>query len=312
MIWIWQQSYVVVLLYLVNTLVALQLPESPDLLQQPSATRANTTACNTGGSASCNNAQECHVPGTTTTLMLTETFNTISAYSMQTLLDAAQAQVQERLQAGNQPITPFPWNFKIRGLVLVAGFQGWDWKLLNNAIQGLRYCMFRKGIFEEVYVRSVVDPRALDPDAVRYLFLLKHTPTNSDITFPNNVVHRCYIPETHTRLLYDLERDIGAYNMQQILGLVSKELDSKITTQGGNQRVATPWVVQTNGLVLNATFEGWSWQVLKNTLRAIRICLFQKGFFREINVVDTTDPVALPGQRYLRLTRGESGSADTQ
>lgn len=268
--------------------------------------------CNAGGSASCNDAQQCHVPGTTTTLLLTETFNTISAYNMQTLLDAAQAQVQEQLKAGNQPITRFPWSFKIGGLVLVAGFQGWDWELLNNAIQGLRYCMFRKGIFEEVYVSSIVDPRALDPDVARYLFLLKHKPTNSDITLLDDVVHRCYIPETQTRLLYHFESGIGAYNMQQILGLVSKELDSKITTQGGNQRVVTPWVVQTNGLVLNATFEGWSWQVLKNTLGAIRICLFQKGFFREINVLDITDPVALPGQRYLRLTRGESGSAETQ
>lgn len=44
MIWIWQNFYVVVLLYLVNSLVALQLPEFPNLLQQPSATRANTTA----------------------------------------------------------------------------------------------------------------------------------------------------------------------------------------------------------------------------------------------------------------------------
>ncbi|KAI4257832.1 MAG: hypothetical protein LQ352_001482 [Teloschistes flavicans] len=260
--------------------------------------------CSAGDTASCDDLEECHVPDTSTTMILAEKFNKISAYGMQTILDNSQAQVRQRMAGGNQPPPNPPWNYTARGLMLVAGFEGWDWELLNNSIEGLRYCMFRKGKFEEVHVRRIVDPTALNPDGKRYLFLLTDSTDMSNTTLPKDVVEHCYIPETHTRLLYELQSDIGAYNMQQLLALASSEVDSRIATQGKNQRTAVPWVVETNGLVLNATFNGWSWQVLQNTIRALRICLFQKGIFREVNVLDTTDPVALLGQRYLRLTKG--------
>ncbi|KAL8694877.1 MAG: hypothetical protein Q9218_000541 [Villophora microphyllina] len=226
---------------------------------------------------------------------------------MQQVLDGAQRAVERQLQTGNRRFlaSEVPWRYLSSGLIIVAELEGWDWELLNHTIAGLRYCMFRKGNFEEVYVRGVVDPEALNPEGDWYMSLMKHTSNKPILTLPDDILEKCFNPETRTRLLYQVENDIGAFNFQEILNAAEKDVNSKIVTQGGDYRItAVPWVFRRDGLVLTASYEGWSWQLLKNTILAIRICLFRKGIFTEIDVLDTTDPVALSGQRHLSLKKG--------
>ncbi|KAL8706751.1 MAG: hypothetical protein Q9201_000276 [Fulgogasparrea decipioides] len=227
---------------------------------------------------------------------------------MQQVLDRAQREIEEKLSMGNRHLlsTEIPWRphggdgEKLR---IEARLDGWSWELLNNTIEGLRHCLFRRGIFEEVFVKGVVDPEALDSEGKRFLYLLRIRPKESNKPAVMDVVERCYDPETQTRLLYQLGDDIGAHNMQQILDGAEQELTSKLASQGDQRVTAFPWVLRRNGLAITASYEGWSWQLLKNTVLALRLCLFRRGIFKEVKVLDTIGPVALLGQKYLTLEK---------
>ena len=205
---------------------------------------------------------------------------------------------------GDERLSPdeIPWTYIGEGMIMQARFDGWTWEMLNNTIQGLRSCLVDQDRFEEVYVTGVLDIGAQDLRGKRFLSLLK-TSANTTYTFPvSNDMERCYDPDTGTRLLYRLGNDIGAYNMQQLLDGAEREVESKLTTQG-DIRVNPPWISRHNGLVLTADFEGWSWQVLKNTILAIRLCLLRRGIFYDFKIFDTVDPVAISGQRYMDLKK---------
>ena len=183
--------------------------------------------------------------------------------------------------------------------------------MLKNTIDGLEYCLFRKGIFREVYVNIVSDPTALDPAGERHLSLLKFptTPARGVDIDPTNL-NRCFDPETRTRLLYFLGRSIGAFNMQELLDGAQRHVETKIH-DGGDRRLLpteTPLTLRSHGLFLVASFEGWSWQALNHTIAAMRLCLFRQGVFREVDVKDIIDPLAMSGQRHLVLRKEETES----
>lgn len=179
-----------------------------------------------------NPGSECHVPGITTTLVLLETESAIPAFAMQELLNSAQQEIQRKLSTGNRHLLPMevPWVYTTKGLRIKASFGGWDWELLNNTIEGLRYCLFRTGRFVEVYVPKIVDPRALDAEGKRFLTLLQIQANESDSPPLSDHVDRCYVDDTHTRLLYQLGDDIGAYDMQLALDGAEEEVTSELAS----------------------------------------------------------------------------------
>ncbi|KAL8737886.1 MAG: hypothetical protein Q9181_001258 [Wetmoreana brouardii] len=335
---IWQQFLTPAMLLIFRTVSALGI-HNPVGLLQPVGDQTNSTAsvkiqlllwrkrrtanlealirCDKENSTLCDNSRKCYVPGTTTTLLLSETGNVIPAYDMQQVLDMAQQEIEQKLSMGNRRLlsTEIPWRHdggdgqKIR---IEARLNGWSWELLNNTIEGLRHCLFRQGIFEEVFVNGVVDPEALDSEGKRFLSLLRLRSNESNKPTIMDVVERCYDPETQTRLLYQLGDDIGAHNMQQTLDGAEQELTSKLASQGDRRVTIFPWVFRRDGLVITASFEGWSWQLLKNTVLALRLCLFRRGIFKEVNVLDTIGPVALSGQRYLTLGRETKAKGGSQ
>lgn len=233
---------------------------------------------------------------------------------MQQILQNAGELVQQQLSTVGDRLlssSQIPWYFQSDGLYIRADMNGWSWQMLKNTLDGLEYCLFRKGIFREVYVNAVVDPTALDPGGERHLSLLKFpSPPLDEIGVDPTMLQRCFDPETRTRLLCVLGRSIGAYNMQELLDGVQRYVESKLH-DGGDRRLSpaeTPLNLRSHGLLLNASFEGWSWQALNHTIAAIRLCFFRRGIFREVDVKDMIGPLALSGQRHLILRREETRS----
>ncbi len=262
----------------------------------------------------CQTEHDCDVPGTETKLKWEKTADLIPAYAMQQILQHAGQLVQEQLSTtGDRPLSSsqIPWYFQSDGLYIRADMDGWSWQMLKNTLSGLEYCLFRKGIFREVYVNAVIDPTALDPGGERHLSLLKFPSPPADMIGFNPIpLQRCYDPETRTRLLCVLGRGIGAYNMQELLDEAQRYVESEIYN-GGDRRLLpaeTPLNLRGHGLLMTASFEGWSWQALNHTVAAMRICFFKKGVFREIDVQDMIGPSALSGQRRLTLRKEETRS----
>ncbi|KAL8905788.1 MAG: hypothetical protein Q9171_006540 [Xanthocarpia ochracea] len=234
---------------------------------------------------------------------------------MQQILKNAGELVQLQLSTIGDKLlsaSQIPWYFQSDGLYIRADMDGWSWRMLKNTIDGLEYCLFRRGIFREVYVNNVSDPTALDPAGERHLSLLKFptTPVASGVNIDPTTLHRCYDPETRTRLLYFLGRSIGAFNMQELLDGAQRHVETKLHN-GGDRRLLpteTPLTLRSHGLLLTASFEGWSWQALNHTIAAMRLCFFRQGVFREVDVKDIIDPLAMSGQRHLILRKEETES----
>ncbi|KAL8873104.1 MAG: hypothetical protein Q9174_001376 [Haloplaca sp. 1 TL-2023] len=228
---------------------------------------------------------------------------------MRRILDGAQQEIEKSLSMENEEFMSdeIPWTYTGEGLIMQTRLDGWNWEMLNNTLEGLRTCLVDQDKFEEVYVTGVVDLEANGLRGRRILSLLKIS-ANTTYALPvSNDMERCYDPHTRARLLYRLGDGIGAYNMQQLLDGAEREIDVKLTVQG-DVRVNPPWISRHNGLVLTADFEGWSWQVMKNTILAIRLCLFRCGIFKEFKIFDIIDPVAMSGQRYMGLKKEATAS----
>ncbi|KAL8995346.1 MAG: hypothetical protein Q9169_004888 [Polycauliona sp. 2 TL-2023] len=235
---------------------------------------------------------------------------------MQQVLQHAGQVVQQQLSLkGDKVISPsqIPLYFQSDGLYIRADMNGWSWRMLKNTLDGLQYCLFRKGVFHEVYVDAVKDPTALNSGAERHLSLLKFpAPRANNGVDTDAILQRCFDPETRTRLLCVLGGAIGGYEMQEVLdgaqGYVTRKLDS-----GGDRRLLpaeTPLNFRSHGLLMTASFEGWTWQALNHTIGTMRLCYFRRGVFREIDVQDmiTMGPSALSGQRRLILKREDTES----
>ena len=182
--------------------------------------------------------------------------------------------------------------------------------MLKNTLDGLEYCLFRIGIFQEVYVNAVIDPTALDAAGQRHLSLLKFPSPPANSIQMDPTLQRCFDPETRTRLLCVLGRSIGAYNMQELLNGAQRHIETKLHN-GGDRRLLpaeTPLNLRSHQLVMTASFEDWSWQALNHTVAAMRLCFFRQGIFREVDVKDMIGPLALSGQRHLTLRRDETES----
>ncbi|KAI4273410.1 MAG: hypothetical protein LQ337_004645 [Flavoplaca oasis] len=231
---------------------------------------------------------------------------------MQQVLRHAAEAVQQQLSAGGDRLlssSQIPWYFQSDGLYIRADMNGWSWRMLKNTLDGLEYCLFRKGIFQEVYVNAVIDPTALDAAGERYLSLLKFPSPPANGIEMDPTLQRCFDPETRTRLLYVLGHSIGAYNMQELLDGAQRYIERKLHN-GGDRRLLpaeTPLNLRSHRLVMTASFEGWSWQALNHTVAAMRLCFFRQGIFREVDVKDMIGPLALSGQRHLILRRDETG-----
>ncbi|KAL8734198.1 MAG: hypothetical protein Q9166_001684 [cf. Caloplaca sp. 2 TL-2023] len=229
------------------------------------------------------------------------------------LKHAGRAVEQQLLSGGDRLLLPsqIPWYFQAQGLYIRADMNGWSWRMLKNTLAGLEYCLFRKGIFREVYVNTVIDPTALDAGAERHLSLLKFpTPADNVRATDPITLQRCFDSETRTRLLYVLGGTVGAFNMQELLDGTQRYVETKIHN-GGDRRLLpseTPLNLRSHGLLMTASFEGWTWQVLNHTISAMRLCLFKKGIFQEVEVQDIIDPLALSGQRHLVLVKEKTES----
>ncbi|KAL8862870.1 MAG: hypothetical protein Q9178_000812 [Gyalolechia marmorata] len=274
-----------------------------------------TTTTASDNVTSCNTDLDCDVPETETKLKLEYALETIPAYAMQQILKHAGQLVQTRLSTiGDKLLSApqIPWYIQSDGLYIRADMDGWSWRMLKNTIDGLEYCLFRKGIFREVYVNAVTDPTALDPAGQRHLSLLKFptTPAASGVNVDPTTLGKCFDPETRTRLLYFLGRSIGAFNMQELLDGAQRHVETKLH-DGGDRRLLpteTPLTYRSHGLLLIASFEGWSWQALNHTIAAMRFCFFRQGVFREVDVKDIIYPLAMSGQRHLTLRKEETKS----
>ncbi|KAL8723229.1 MAG: hypothetical protein Q9225_000419 [Loekoesia sp. 1 TL-2023] len=251
----------------------------------------------------------CVVPGTTTTLQLLGTGRRLDSFAMGQILDKAQTYVDSILTEGDRHLYPseVPWVYSANGLVIKAQMSGWSVRLLKNTIVGIRACSYALGVFEEVLVTSIVDPRGIDPRGNRFLSLLKG-PDNSDaVEAPKPLppgLHSCRDPDTNTRLLYTLVRPVGPYAMQQVLDGAQQEVLYKVAVAGGDHKLTpseVPWAYHGNGLVIMAEYEGWTWGFLNRTIGLIKFCAFRRGQFAEVLVADVTARDAPSGQRYLSL-----------
>ncbi|KAL8656898.1 MAG: hypothetical protein Q9226_002452 [Calogaya cf. arnoldii] len=277
--------------------------------QSQSLPGQKTPTCGHKNGTLCVNEHDCDVPGTETKLKWEKAANVISAYAMQQILQHAGQLVQQQLSTvGDRLLSPsqIPWYSQSNGLYIRADMNGWSWQMLKNTLDGLEYCLFRKGIFREVYVNAVIDPTALDPGGKRQLSLLKFpSPPAAAIGVNPMILQRCFDPDTGTRLLCVLGGNIGAYNMQELLDEIQGYVETKLHN-GGDRRLLPaerPLILRSHGLQMIASFEGWSWQALNHTIAAMRLCFFQRGIFREVDVNDMIGPSAMSGQRHLVLRK---------
>lgn len=268
-----------------------------------SLTRQDTTEVSGSFSA------QCVVPDTTTTLRLEGSGRKIDPIAMDVILEKAQNELGSKLGRGDRHLKPneIPWIFSSNGLIIKAQLSGWSFGVLINTIEGLRACAYNHGIFEEIFVIAAVDPRGIDPKGSRFLSLAINPDSKKQVNAPRPLppdLQRCEDADTQTRLLFQLLRPIGAYAMQQILDGAQSEVGTKIAVVGEDRRLQpsqVPWVYPSDGLVMRADYEGWTWGFLDRTIRAVRNCAFRRGLFGEVIVVDVVGQGAPSGQRYFDL-----------
>ncbi|KAL9604763.1 MAG: hypothetical protein Q9219_000211 [cf. Caloplaca sp. 3 TL-2023] len=254
-------------------------------------------------------SEGCLVPETSTTLWLVGSGRRIDSFDMSRILYKAQREVESKLTKGDRHLTPqeIPWIFASDGLVIKAELSGWSYRLLKNTIIGLRACPYQHSIFEEISVTAVVDPKGLDQHGSRFLSLTRRGEAKDGIDPPGPLppdVEECTDPRTQLKLSYSLQRPIGAYAMQELLDGGQRAIQSRITVVG-EEYVLTqrdlPWHYVTEGLIVVATQEGWTWGFLNRTIEAVRNCAFKKGQFNEVQIVDIQGPNVPPGTWYLSL-----------
>ncbi|KAL8951962.1 MAG: hypothetical protein Q9222_002085 [Ikaeria aurantiellina] len=207
-----------------------------ELLQEEKANESTTVRCTNNNLTACVDYPECAVVGTQTVLKFLNTFERIPAFAMQEILDGAQNEIGYKLLTGGDRVlerNEIPWVYYSNKLAIRADTNGWSWRMLNNTIAGIRQCLFRKGVFEEVYINAVEDPTALNPEGMRHLSLLKFQSLDSAVngTLPPGM-ERCFDPDTGTRLLYEVGANISPYNMQEILESAEQLTDSRLIGQG--------------------------------------------------------------------------------
>ncbi|KAI4191252.1 MAG: hypothetical protein L6R41_000179 [Letrouitia leprolyta] len=270
-----------------------------------SLTRQDTKEALDGFSA------QCDVPETTTTLRLVRSGRKLDSLAMDQILDKAQTELKSRIGRGDRHLNPneIPWVFSSNGLIIKAELSGWSFRMLINTIEGLQACAYDHGIFEEIFVTSVDDPRGIDPMGSRFLSLIRDTKSTKDVSAPRPLppdLQRCEDDDTHTRVFFQLMRPIGAYAMQQVLDGAQAEVRMKIAAVGEDSKLQPseiPWDFLSDGLIITADYEGWTWGFLDRTITAVRNCTFRKGLFGEVMVVDIVGQGAPSGQRYLRLKK---------
>ncbi|KAL8684107.1 MAG: hypothetical protein Q9224_006609, partial [Gallowayella concinna] len=265
--------------------------------------------CRRGNPRLCDAEYGCDVPDTETKLRWEYADDTIHAYAMQEILKRAGELVQQRLSAFGDKIlsaSQIPWYLQSNGLYIRADMNGWSWRMLNNTLAGLEYCLFRRGIFREVYVNAVIDPTALDAQGERHLSLLRFPDPRQNGPRINAGTQSCFNPETGTRFLYVAGRNVLPYNMQELLDAAQDYAETKIHN-GGDRRLSPndpAWLIRSHGLILTAALDGWSWQVLNHTIAALRLCESERSpMKREVDVYNIRDPVAMSGQRLLTLKK---------
>lgn len=238
---------------------------------------------------------------------------------MREILERAQQDIDNKFfekERQDRMLAPdeIPWTVQYNSLILRAQQGGWSWKLLNYTIIGVRECAYKKGIFEEIFVNSVQDPRALDPSGGRFLNIVERSrpspPPANGVVAPRPLppgLRRCEDFTTEIRLLFEFADAVDAYAMQEIYDQAQKALLNIIQTQGDRVLVGgdLPWTFQGNGLLLKAQFEGWSFGALNRTIGAMRKCTFQPGTFREVLVYDIAGENLPPGQRYMDLRKSQ-------
>ncbi|KAL9031791.1 MAG: hypothetical protein Q9196_000218 [Gyalolechia fulgens] len=268
-----------------------------------SLTRQDSTETSNGFSA------ECVVPETTTVLRFSSSGARLDSFTMGQLLDEAQTKLESKLARGDRQLRPdeIPWSFSSNGLVIKAQLSGWSFRTLRNTIEGLRVCPYVHGIFEEIFVTSVVDPRGIDPNGSRSLSLIRGPSSRNEVDAPRPLppgFQSCVDVHSQTRLLYQVLGHISAYAMQLVLDGAQYDVGVKIVVAGEDYRLQPserPWTYRSEGLVIQADYEGWTWGFLNRTIIAVRNCAFRKGQFGEVLVVDVTGTGAPSGQRYFQL-----------
>ncbi|KAL8840352.1 MAG: hypothetical protein Q9170_001367 [Blastenia crenularia] len=250
----------------------------------------------------------CIASKTTTRLQLLGSGHEIDSFAMGRILFKALKAIDSMLSRGDRHLTPseIPWTFSSDGLLLKAELSGWSFRLLRNTIAGVQECSYQHGMYEEVFATSVVDPRGMDPNGNRFLSLIQ-APDPGNIGAPRPLpqgLQNCRDPDTNIRLLYELEKPVSAYAMQEVIDGAQNRVESKIATEGADHKLGLeeyPWAYGSNGLVITAKFDGWTWGFLNRTVGALRACPFRRGQFGEVLAVDIVGADAPSGQRYLDL-----------
>lgn len=282
-------------------------------------TRFSNYRCSRKGPTLCGFSETCTVEGTTVTLHLQSTGHRVRPDDMRQILDKGQEMIESKFfedQRQDRMLVPdeVPWTVQVGGLVMRAQEDGWSWKLLNITIIGVRECAFKKGIFEEIFVNSIQDPRAMNPSGGRFFNIVERSRPSPP---PRNTIgaaaprplppglHRYVDSSTHTRLLYELADPVDGNAMRDIYDQASQDVMSRIQTQGDRvlQPQELPWMYQSNGLELTAQYEGWSLGLLNRTIGAMKKCTFEQNMFREVIVYDVAGDNVPPGQRYLDLRK---------
>ncbi|KAL8905502.1 MAG: hypothetical protein Q9207_002605 [Kuettlingeria erythrocarpa] len=298
---------------------ALTTPNAASIQQSPKG------VCGLGNPRLCSYSAVCHVPGTSVTLHLQGTGHYIRPFDMERILDKAQELVNGKFfpeePIRDRMLSPdeLPFTVNYEGLQLRAQQSGWSWVLLNYTIIGIRECAIRKGVFQEIYINSIEDPRALQPNTPRFFNLVQRSrpspppppaAANAVATAPRPLppgLRRCEVPEINLRLLYELGDPIAPYSMQEALNGAEKDAQEEIGRAGANAWLRPedrPWAGNVVAeLVVKAHFEGWNFGFLLETIRAIRYCVWRPGLFREVLVYDVQGPGAPAGQRYLDLRK---------
>lgn len=280
------------------------------------------TRCDPKGPTLCRYSEFCTVPGTTVTLHIQGTGHFIRPDDMRVLLDKAQDEIETKFfekERQDRMLLPdeVPWTIQHEGLTLRAQRDGWSWKLLNATIIGVRQCAFYHGKFQEIYIDSIQDPRALRPNGARFLNIVQRErpspPPANTIDAPRPLppgLKRCEDDSTQTRLLYELADPITGSVMQEMYDQAQKHVLTILKTQGDRMLVEEdlPWTYRSNGLILKADFEGWSFGFLNRTIGAMKTCTFERRAYREVIVYDVEGQNMPPGQRYIDLRRSNTFS----
>ncbi|KAL8763545.1 MAG: hypothetical protein Q9184_000671 [Pyrenodesmia sp. 2 TL-2023] len=299
---------------------ALTTPNAANIQQSPNG------QCRLGNKRICSYSAICHVPESSVTLRLQGTGHFLRPFDMETILDQAQDAVNRKFFP-EEPIKDrllrpdeLPFTITHNGLQLRAQRSGWSWVLLNLTINGVRECAIRKGIFQEIYINSIEDPRALSPYGPRFFNIVQRSKpspppaaaaANALVTAPRPFppgLDSCVDPDTKLRLLFELGDPIGRGAMIDVLDGAEQDAQEAIRSSGDADAYLRPedrpWASKSvEGLVVKAQFDGWTFGFLLEAIRAMRYCVLRKGSYREVLVYDVEGPGAPLGQRYLDLRK---------